>query len=59
MTVDVDEADSELCEICHAREAYGTFNYEDVEMWLCDYCAENTVVEERDGEDMIIFHLEC
>lgn len=56
---DVSADVSEICEVCHAREAYGTFDYEDVEMWLCDYCAVNATVETRDGKDTIIFHLEC
>lgn len=57
--VDVDPEHSEICEICHAREAHGTFSVEDVEMWVCDYCAVNATVETRDGSDTITFHLEC
>lgn len=34
----------ETCELCNAREAYGTFNVNDVETWVCDYCAVNAVV---------------
>lgn len=35
---------SETCELCNAREAYGTFDVNDVETWVCDYCAVNAVV---------------
>lgn len=56
---DVPAEYSELCEICHAREAYGTFNVEDVETWVCDYCAVNATVEVVGESEAIIFHLEC
>jgi len=40
----VSPENSETCELCNAREAYGTFNVNDVETWVCDYCAVNAVV---------------
>lgn len=53
--VDVDVADSELCENCHAREAYGTFNVADVETWLCNFCA-SLVSEVEPGLWMVVFN---
>ena len=35
---------TETCEICNAREAYGTYNVEDVETWVCEHCAVNAIV---------------
>lgn len=40
----VSPENSETCELCNCREAYGTFNVEDVETWVCDYCAVNAIV---------------
>lgn len=40
----VSPENSETCEICNCREAYGTFDVEHVETWVCDYCAVNAVV---------------
>lgn len=48
---DVPEENSETCELCNAREAYGTFNVNDVETWACDYCTVNAVVV----DDVIIW----
>lgn len=31
--------DSETCEQCWCREAYGTYDYQGVETWLCGVCA--------------------
>ena len=41
----------DICEVCFARPAIGTFNVDDVEMAICAY---DSTVRSHDGTQVII-----